>query len=331
VRHNPKLIGIIDGYFETVPAVWHKEILYAMERGVHVLGAASMGALRAAELEAFGMIGVGQIFSWYSSGKLEDDDEVAVSHGPADKGYCALSEAMVNIRHVIESAEIDGVISTSLASRVLSVAKSLHFSERDPRRVIGILEPEIGFAQAETLRAVFRDTGPRLKELDAVLMLQQAASLLQSGLGPKRVDYQVEKTVFLDLMINEIERTAAEETAVSFENDRDEIVGSHFIRHEALLRIVARREATRLGFECSPEEQTEAIQTFTKAHGISSTDLLLAMLRHAGIEQSSFNMLMADAVLLEKLDRYYDRDLRANYADHLRLRTFRREAAKQEG
>ena len=46
---RPKAIGIIDGYFERVPAVWHKEILWAMAKGIHVLGSASMGALRAAD------------------------------------------------------------------------------------------------------------------------------------------------------------------------------------------------------------------------------------------------------------------------------------------
>ena len=46
---------IVDGSFQWTPAVWHKEILWAMGRGVHVFGAASMGALRAAELDGFGL------------------------------------------------------------------------------------------------------------------------------------------------------------------------------------------------------------------------------------------------------------------------------------
>ena len=41
---HPHLIGIIDGYFERIPAVWHKEILWAMSHGIHVFGAGSMGA-----------------------------------------------------------------------------------------------------------------------------------------------------------------------------------------------------------------------------------------------------------------------------------------------
>ena len=48
---RPEAIGLIDGYFDGVPSVWHKEILWAMSQGIRVFGSASMGALRAAELE----------------------------------------------------------------------------------------------------------------------------------------------------------------------------------------------------------------------------------------------------------------------------------------
>ena len=72
---RPKRIAIIDGSFEWIPAVWHKEILLALEQGVEVYGAASMGALRAAELCAFGMQGVGAIFEGYRDGVILGDDE----------------------------------------------------------------------------------------------------------------------------------------------------------------------------------------------------------------------------------------------------------------
>ena len=75
---HPRVIGIIDGRFDSVPSIWHKEILWAMSQGIHVFGAASMGALRAAELSAFGMTGVGSIFQAYTNGELEDDDEHVV-------------------------------------------------------------------------------------------------------------------------------------------------------------------------------------------------------------------------------------------------------------
>ena len=104
VRRGPRAIALIDGMFERVLPVWHKEILWAMARGVHVFGAASMGALRAAELHAFGMQGVGRIFEAYRYGELEADDEVAVLHGPADLGFVAVTEALVNVRATLRRA-----------------------------------------------------------------------------------------------------------------------------------------------------------------------------------------------------------------------------------
>ena len=50
-----RVIGLVDGVFGSVGSVWHKEILLALHAGVRVVGAASMGALRAAELDVFGM------------------------------------------------------------------------------------------------------------------------------------------------------------------------------------------------------------------------------------------------------------------------------------
>ncbi|HVK84540.1 MAG TPA: TfuA-like protein [Kofleriaceae bacterium] len=78
-RGGVRRIAIIDGYFERMAAVWHKELLVALARGIEVWGAASMGALRAAELAPFGMRGIGGIYRAFASGELIADDEVAVA------------------------------------------------------------------------------------------------------------------------------------------------------------------------------------------------------------------------------------------------------------
>jgi len=131
------VIGIIDGHFQDVPSVWHKELLWAMSQGVHVMGAASMGALRAAELADFGMVGEGRVFEAYRSGKLEscetafeDDDEVAVVHAPAELGYGPLSDAMVDIRCTLDRAARAGVISSALRDRLVTLGKATFYAER---------------------------------------------------------------------------------------------------------------------------------------------------------------------------------------------------------
>ncbi len=123
-------IGIIDGYFESQLAVWHKEILFALDQGAVVLGGASMGALRAAELNTCGMIGVGLIYDLYASGVLTRDDEVAVAHGPAELGYMKVSESLINMRLTLDRARAQALLTPELHARLAMLAESLFFKQR---------------------------------------------------------------------------------------------------------------------------------------------------------------------------------------------------------
>jgi hypothetical protein len=116
--------------------VWHKEILWAMARGIHVFGAASIGALRAAELDVFGMRGIGRIYEQFRDGVLEDDDEVAVLHGPEELGYPPLTEAMVNIRATFDEAARIDVLMPDIAARLTAIAKSLFYKDRTYNAVL---------------------------------------------------------------------------------------------------------------------------------------------------------------------------------------------------
>jgi hypothetical protein len=129
-REHPQAIGIIDGYFHSVPSVWHKEILWALGEGVAVFGAASMGALRAAELDRFGMVGIGRIYEAYAAGELEDDDEVALAHADASEGFRPASEPMVNIRATLARGARDGILSGVVCARLEAIAKGLYYPER---------------------------------------------------------------------------------------------------------------------------------------------------------------------------------------------------------
>ena len=137
-QQRPRAIAVIDGYFQEVPSVWHKEILWALDQGIPVYGAASMGALRAAELQRHGMVGVGKIYEAYRVGSyapyerelFEDDDEVAVIHGPAELSYPALSVAMVDLRETLAAAARDGVIDERLRDSLVAAFKRRFYRER---------------------------------------------------------------------------------------------------------------------------------------------------------------------------------------------------------
>lgn len=120
---------LIDGYYHRAGSVRHKEILDLLDSGVTVIGAASMGAMRAAELSGLGMIGVGEIFEQYYTGDITGHDEVAVSHGePPD--YRKFSEALVNIRHALRRAADDGAVDQSEAASLLRRARALPYTLR---------------------------------------------------------------------------------------------------------------------------------------------------------------------------------------------------------
>jgi hypothetical protein len=129
-RRSVRRIALVDGYFERMAAVWHKEILLALERGIEVWGAASMGALRAAELAPWGMRGVGWIYRAYARGALVADDEVAVAHLPAEVGFRATSDALVNLRFGLARAERAGVIDARTHADLLALARSRFYRER---------------------------------------------------------------------------------------------------------------------------------------------------------------------------------------------------------
>jgi len=193
---RPVVIGIIDGYFEAVPTVWHKEILWAMARGIHVFGAASIGALRGAELDRFGMRGIGSIYEAYRDGIFVDDDEVAVLHGPEELGYPPLTEALVNIRATIAEAERRGVVAPTAAARLTEIAKALFYKERTYERVLATA------AESDMPSACLRDFTAWLpqgrvdqKRLDAEAMLAAIHAHLLSGAPPLRVTYELADTV----------------------------------------------------------------------------------------------------------------------------------------
>jgi hypothetical protein len=139
---RPARIVLIDGYFERMAAVWHKELLLALERGIEVYGAASMGALRAAELARFGMVGHGEVYKAFASGELVADDEVAVAHLPAAQGYRAISDALVNIRASLAAARERRVIKKPAHDRLLAHARGQFYRDRRWKDLV-TLEPAL--------------------------------------------------------------------------------------------------------------------------------------------------------------------------------------------
>ncbi len=169
---RPDTLVILDGYYYSVPAVTHKELLYALQSGTRVIGAASMGALRAAEMERFGMIGVGRVFEWYRDGVVDGDDEVAILHAPAPYAYESSTVALVEVRHALERLVGHGLVSAEGARGLIEAIKPIVFTARTPDRVFGLAVEHLGKKGAEELGRTL-ETGS-IKRDDALLALKAA-------------------------------------------------------------------------------------------------------------------------------------------------------------
>lgn len=177
------VIVLIDGVFQTEPAVRHKEILWALHKGIRVYGAASMGALRAVELAPFGMVGIGSIYRWYRRYPMTPDDAVAVALAPPELDSKPLSIALVDLIATFRAARRAGTIDRHIERRLGQAAVLLHYRDRSIRSAV---EHALG---ARTGKAVSDLTADLLNELveqkqkDAVLLLTHVSSKENPAVG----------------------------------------------------------------------------------------------------------------------------------------------------
>ncbi len=166
------------------------------EAGIHVYGAASIGALRAAELAPFGMQGIGRVYEDFRDGVLQDDDEVAVLHGPAELGYPPVTEAMVNIRATLTAAARDGVLEPQLAAELTDIAKALFYKERTYEAMLQSVAAS-GFPQGplRNFAAWLPQGRVDQKRRDAEAMLDAIRANRAADLGPMQVNYKLTETV----------------------------------------------------------------------------------------------------------------------------------------
>ncbi|MFU8766106.1 MAG: TfuA-related McrA-glycine thioamidation protein [Candidatus Methanoperedens sp.] len=171
------IIGIIEGVFFNSAAVAHREIIEALNKGITVIGGSSMGALRAYELEPYGMIGVGRIFEMYKNGFLESDDEVAVTFDP--ETLEPLSIPLVNVRLTLDAAQDEGVLTQERADAVLGVTKRMFYPDRNFRNIVDacVKEGVVDENQRDRLVDYFIKNEVDVKREDAILVLLKIQEL----------------------------------------------------------------------------------------------------------------------------------------------------------
>ncbi|KQV81470.1 TfuA-like protein [Rhizobium sp. Root1220] len=175
VQQGADVIGIVDGGFEYVAPVRHKEILYALSQNVTVFGAASMGALRAAECQTYGMIGIGRIFGEYASGLTMDDADVALQHAPLEYGYAPLTVPLVNVRATLDRLEVEGRIKGQLRVLLEQAASRLFFKQRTWSMIVATCDG-INSPQRQELLSTLTSNAVDQKRIDALELVDAMRS-----------------------------------------------------------------------------------------------------------------------------------------------------------
>jgi len=178
-KEGSKIICLIDGVFFQDCSVAHKEVLSALEMGARVLGASSMGALRASELDVYGMEGVGEIYQAYKRGTLVSDDEVALIFDPFT--FEPRSEPLVNIRYNLDLALQKGIIGTATRNKLFRGAESLYFPERTYEKMMQAAEGHVSELELRQFREFIDHDRRDVKMEDALKALQRVLEIVDEG------------------------------------------------------------------------------------------------------------------------------------------------------
>jgi hypothetical protein len=160
---------LIDGVFYGELATTPKEMLRACG-SARVFGAASMGAIRAAECRDYGALPLGVISGWYARGVIEGDDEVAVLMHP--ETFAALSVPAVNVRYVARLGVRRGIIDGTQRDAWVAASRSIFYAERSWTAVLALAPP----AARVALGGIARELGD-LKRCDARFGVKRVSRL----------------------------------------------------------------------------------------------------------------------------------------------------------
>ena len=298
-------IVLIDGVFHNTPSVWQRELLDAIEDGIQVLGASSMGALRAAELHHLGMQGFGVVFEWYRDRLIEGDDEVALLHATEDFGYRGFSVPIVNIRYTLAQAVEEGQLNPELERSLIDYVKSLPYPSRTFESVLE--SPILNDVAADEVAALTSYLAMKkvdIKQQDAIGVLRHVKALPDAG--------EIKTHPALFERYSSIRHQFDRASMTRFYSSQGTFDGAELlkraqsnttyvesIRAQLSARRFVREWAIQNQQSCPEDVLQKMRANFSESHSISD---LPAWLRANGLTHSSFLKLLDECLLINWLE-----------------------------
>jgi hypothetical protein len=187
--NSTNFVGLVDGLFlQDYPPTPIEVYQLLSNKNFHVVGGASIGALRAIELEKFGMVGIGKIFELFRNGATDADDEVAVTFQQG-AGEDIQSEAMIDIRFNLFVACRKQIITDRVKRAIAKTAKSIYFPYRNYTHVLEQTRldfPELS-TQLDSFSAYINENRLSLKEHDAIKVVEYIKNAYEKDQSSSKV------------------------------------------------------------------------------------------------------------------------------------------------
>ena len=303
--------------------------MWVMAQGVHVFGAAGLGALRAAELDSFGMRGTGWIYQAFRDGTLDRDDEVAVSHAAAGDGYRPLSEAMVNIRRTLRAAQDQGIISVATLGALVAAGAALFYRDRTWPDLLGAAETaRADRGELDALRRWLPAGRIDQQAADATAMLREMRGFLAGDPAPRQVSWSMADTAMWAVAKHRADAMPSAEAAagspVMAERMLDEI---RLLGPEAfdaaccrsLLRVFAADFARREGAAIDRARLDDALAEFRASRNLGQDTEFTRFLADSDLPAEDFERLIAANEMVRWACGQAEPDALGGFLDDLRL------------
>ncbi|KTC67809.1 TfuA-like protein [Legionella bozemanae] len=293
IKAGYKRIVIIDGNFSWVPSVWHKEILTALDYGIEVWGAASMGALRAAELDSFGMRGHGRIYEMYKNEEVDGDDEVAIAYSKFNN---VQTIPLINIRLTLER------LNSINNETVLNSIRSIFYAERTWEKIARHV--------SEDLYHLIKSNYINAKKEDAKSLLlslnQQHILSTVSDLNRKKREFTLFEKKLIESTLSSVWLRAPmhEQTECSASQQRAENIlkllsipetKKNRIHYQYLLSLLDQQT-----YAITEYELIYQVEQFREEHNLLKGEDFFNWLKDMGLHESNLEQLFTDYVKLMK-------------------------------
>lgn len=318
---RPDVIVFIDGRNPAEGlSVWHSEIMEALNKGVRVYGAGGVGAIRAVELEKWGMIGQGEVYRLYKEAGADDDSEVLCEYAVEEGRYIRSTEPMVNIRATICKAVSRNVLPAEHAGKLLHAARSVFYRKRTWEAVFAAGK-DAGLASEgiEKVRVFIQTNYVDQQREDACDVLKTVAALTDTDL-PKDVPPPHDYDLFFHSLYERDRRVPGDREEVplyafgnhvSLHHPDIEDVNSHALNREIMALL-----ADEFKFVPTPEEIQVETGRFMKRHALADAQALTQWLKDNDLTETDFEQLMAKHVKMIRVQAWYS--VRLGFAKNTR-------------